>query len=35
MTRLRTVEPVIVAVGTTALFLLGTGVVAAAWWFTA
>ena len=30
MTRLRTVEPVLVSVGTMALLMLGTGIVAVA-----
>jgi hypothetical protein len=34
MTRLHTVEPVIVSLGTMALFVLGIGAVLAAWMFT-
>jgi hypothetical protein len=35
MTRFRTIEPVIVSVGTIALLLLGTGAVLVAWLFSA
>ena len=34
MTRLHTVEPVIVSFGAMALFVLGIGAVLAAWMFT-
>ena len=34
MTRLHTVEPVIVSLGAMALFVLGIGAVLAAWMFT-
>jgi hypothetical protein len=35
MTRLHTIEPVIVSVGTMALFVLSTGAVLVAWLFSA
>jgi hypothetical protein len=35
MTRFRTIEPVIISVGTIALLLLGTGAVLVAWLFSA
>ena len=35
MTHLRTIEPVIVGVGTMALFVLGTGAVLVVWLFSA
>ena len=35
MTRLRTVEPVIVCLGAMALLVLGTGAALAAWLFSA
>jgi hypothetical protein len=35
MTRLHTVEPVIVSFGAMALFVLGTGAVLIAWLFSA